>query len=57
MFPAPPRPELNLELIFGRPVLKSEAGPWAVAPELVLGALKMFPAPPRPLCMYVEADG
>jgi len=48
MFPAPPRPLLNLELVCGRPVSKREAGPRAVVPEVVFGALKALPAPPRP---------
>lgn len=51
MLPAPPRPELNFELVWGRPVVKREAGPEAVAPSVVLGALKVLPAPPRPLWM------
>lgn len=48
MFPAPPRPLLNLDEVWGRPREKSEAGPWAVLPSVVLGALNVFPAPPRP---------
>jgi hypothetical protein len=57
IFPAPPRPLLNLEFDFGRPVSKREAGPRAVVPLLVLGALKVFPAPPRPLWTNLPGCG
>ena len=56
MFPAPPLPELNLdEDEAGEPVSRSEAGPRAVLPSVVLGARKVFPAPPRPEWMYLVA--
>lgn len=48
MFPAPPRPLLTLDEDAGRPASKREAGPRALMPSLVLGARKVFPAPPRP---------
>jgi hypothetical protein len=48
MFPAPPRPLLNLSLPCGRPPSKRDAGPRADAPMDVAGALNVFPAPPRP---------
>ena len=57
MFPAPPRPLENLEVDFGRPVSKREAGPRAEVPLLVLGALKVFPAPPRPEWTYLPGCG
>ncbi len=57
MFPAPPRPLANLELDFGSPVWKREAGPRAVEPLLVFGALKVFPAPPRPEWTYLPGCG
>ena len=57
MLPAPPLPLLNLELDLGRPVSKREAGPRAVGPELVTGALKRLPAPPRPEWIYLLAVG
>ena len=59
MFPAPPRPLENLddEDEAGRPVSKKEAGPRAVLPSLVLGARKVFPAPPRPLWTYFLTVG
>lgn len=57
MFPAPPRPLLNLEADCGSPASKSEAGPRALAPEVVFGALKVFPAPPRPAWMNLLAVG
>lgn len=57
MLPAPPRPEENLEAPCGRPSSKREAGPRAVAPEEVLGALKVLPAPPRPEWMNLLAVG
>jgi len=55
MFPAPPRPLLNLLDVRGRPASKREADPVAVLPFVVLGALTAFPAPPRPEWMYFEA--
>jgi hypothetical protein len=56
MFPAPPRPELNLGAV-GSSWPRTEAGPRAVAPLVVLGVLKVFPAPPRPEWMYLPACG
>ena len=57
MFPAPPRPLLNLLEVWGRPFSKWEAGPEAVRGLEVLGALKVLPAPPRPEWMYLWAVG
>lgn len=51
MFPAPPRPPENLAAEGGNPCVKREAGPWARVGEVVFGALKWLPAPPRPECM------
>jgi hypothetical protein len=48
MFPAPPLPLLNLELVWGIPFWNRDAGPRADAPELVFGALNVLPAPPLP---------
>lgn len=48
MLPAPPRPLLNLDEVWGRPRVKRDAGPRALLPLVVLGALNVFPAPPRP---------
>jgi len=57
MFPAPPRPLLNFSLVWGRPCSNSEAGPVAVRPLLVLGALMVLPAPPRPVWAYLRTVG
>lgn len=57
MLPAPPRPELNLDEDVGRPCSKREAGPLAVLPLEVLGALKVLPAPPLPVLAYEETVG
>jgi len=57
MLPAPPRPDENLDAPWGRPRSKREAGPRAVAPDEVFGALKVFPAPPRPEWMNLLAVG
>lgn len=56
MFPAPPRPLLNLEEVSGRPREKRDAGPRALLPSVVLGALKVFPAPPRPEWMNEDVE-
>ena len=57
MFPAPPRPLLNLDDETGSPASRAEAGPRAVLPSLVLGARKVFPAPPRPEWTYFLTVG
>jgi len=57
MFPAPPRPLLNLEPALERLVSTRAAGPRAVVPFDVLGALKVFPAPPRPEWMNLPGCG
>jgi membrane protein DedA with SNARE-associated domain len=48
MFPAPPLPLANLLLVAGRLCSKREAGPVAMLPVVVFGALTKLPAPPRP---------
>lgn len=48
MLPAPPRPLENLVEVSGRPREKREAGPRALLPLVVGGALNVLPAPPRP---------
>jgi hypothetical protein len=48
MLPAPPRPELNFDLLLGISLPRRDAGPRAVGPSVVLGALNVLPAPPRP---------
>jgi hypothetical protein len=48
MFQESPQPLLYLELVCGKLASKSDAGPRAVLPLEVFGALKVFPAPPRP---------
>ena len=57
MLPAPPRPEENLWVDVGMTPPKREAGPRAVAPSVVLGALKVLPWPPRPAWMYLVVVG
>jgi len=57
MFPAPPLPAENLEDEDGMLEPKRDAGPRAELGEVVAGALKVFPAPPRPEWMYLPADG
>lgn len=57
ILPAPPRPELNFELLLGNSLPKWEAGPRAVSPSVVLGALKVFPTPPLPEWMYLVVVG
>jgi hypothetical protein len=57
IFPAPPLPLANLLLLAGRPCSKREAGPVAMLPVVVFGALKVLPAPPRPECAYFATDG